>query len=292
MELLDGHSRIVPVDHGYHVWTRQVGYGPLSILTLHGGPGATHEYLEVLTDYLPPDQYTIYFYDQLGSFHSDQPSDPGLWTIERFRDEVDTVRKALGLDHFVLFGQSWGGMLAIEYALQYPEQLQGVIISNMVASVSDYVRHLNILRRQLPRSLQEEMDQFESAEDYTHPRYVEIMDTLYARHLCRLPEWPPAITRSFQRMAMDVYGSMQGPNEFVVTGTFKNWDRWKDLHRISVPALLLVGAHDTMDPASVQEMGRLIPQATSVVCPNGSHLAMWDDPSHYFPALRQFLETI
>lgn len=287
---MDGHTRILTLKNGYHVWTRQVGTGSIPVLILHGGPGATHEYLEALADHLPLDRVRLYFYDQLGSFHSDQPADPALWHIERFRDEVNEVRAALGLERFILFGQSWGGMLAIEYALLYPEQLMGVVISNMVASVASYVRHLNELRAALPAAMQEEMAEYEAHENFTHPRYLEIMDVLYRRHLCRLEEWPAGVTRSLLRINMDVYGTMQGPNEFFVTGTFKDWDRWEDLPSIIVPTLLMVGAYDTMDPADVLEMGQRIPGAETVVCPNGSHIAMWDDPAHYFPPLEAFFD--
>ncbi len=287
-----GRSRIITLASGHHVWTSKVGQGGIPILTLHGGPGATHEYLEVLADHLPLDQYTLYFYDQLGSAYSDQPEDPSLWMIDRFVAEVDEVRQALGLERLVVYGQSWGGMLGIEYALAHPEPLMGLVISNMVASIPDYVRHLNALRGQLDQGLQKELAEYEAREQYFHPRYLEIMDVLYRRHLLRLPEWPPAVTRSLARLNQEVYGTMQGPNEFVVTGTFKDWDRWADLERIRVPTLLLVGAHDTMDPQSVQAMGRRMPHADAVVCPNGSHLAMWDDPEHYFPPLRGFLESL
>lgn len=289
---MNGQTRILTLDNGYHVWTHQVGHGPTPVLLLHGGPGTTHEYLENLAAYLPRDEFTLFFYDQLGSFHSDQPVDATLWTVERFRGEVDEVRRQLGLERFVLYGQSWGGLLAIEYALQYPEHLKGLVISNMVASIPDYVRYLHLLREQLDPAVQEEMASFEAHEDYFNPRYLELMDILYRRHLCRLKEWPDAVTRSFERIAYDVYGTMQGPNEFVVTGTFKDWDRWEDLHRIQRPTLLLVGAHDTMDPASVEEMGRRIPEAETVVCPDGSHLALWDDPDHYFPPLLAFLRRV
>ncbi len=286
---MDGQTRIITLKNGYHVWTRQVGTGAIPVLLLHGGPGATHEYMEALAEYLPLDRVRLYFYDQLGSYHSDQPTDAGLWTIERFRDEVNEVRQVLGLERFILFGQSWGGLLAIEYALHYPEQLMGVVISNMVASIQAYVRHLNALRAELPVSMQEEMTEYEAAEQFTHPRYLEIMDVLYRRHLCRLDAWPAAVSRSLARINMDVYGTMQGPNEFLVTGTFKDWDRWDDLASIQVPALLMVGAHDTMDPADVIEMGRRIPGSETVVCPDGSHIAMWDDPGHYFPPLEAFI---
>jgi proline iminopeptidase len=290
---LNGHSHIITISHGHHLWTRQVGTGPTPILTLHGGPGATHEYLEVLTAELPLDQYTLFFYDQLGSYYSDQPDDLNLWQVERFRDEVDEVRQALGLSRFVLFGQSWGGMLAIEYALAYPQHLSGLVISNMTYSIPDYVRYFNQLRQQLAPALQEEMARFESCADYFHPRYLEIMDILYGRHLCRLPKpWPAAVERSLSRINLDVYGTMQGPNEFVVTGRFQHWDRWDDLTQIDRQTLLLVGAHDTMDPASIRAMAARMPHAQAVVCPEGSHLAMWDDPAHYFPPLRAFLSGL
>lgn len=143
---VQGHTRIIALKNGYHVWTRRVGSGAIPILVLHGGPGATHEYLEPLADHLPLEQVCLYFYDQLGSYHSDQPADLSLWTIERFREEVHEVREALGLTRFMLLGQSWGGLLAIEYALKYPESLMGVVISNMVASVRSYGAYLNQLR--------------------------------------------------------------------------------------------------------------------------------------------------
>ena len=290
----EGSSRILEIPGGYHVWTRKMGEGPVKMLTLHGGPGANHEYLEVLEQHMDPSRggpaVEFYYYDQLGSYYADQPDDPSLWNVARFRDEVEAVRTALGLDRFILYGQSWGGMLAIEYALQYQEHLAGLVISNMTASIRSYVDHLQKLRQKLPADIQRRLAEFEAREDYFNPAYEELLvSSLYNQHLCRLDPWPEAVVRGFERIAMPVYMTMQGPNEFVVTGNFAGWDRWDRLSEIRVPTLLLVGRHDTMDPADIEEMGRRMPAGSVAILEQGSHLAMWDDEAAYFRALEDFL---
>ncbi|MBI4553609.1 MAG: proline iminopeptidase-family hydrolase, partial [Candidatus Latescibacteria bacterium] len=142
-EVKTGGVRMVTVDGKYKVWTKGVGSGPIKMLTLHGGPGATHEYFECFEDFLPQQGIQFFYYDQLGSAYSDQPDDLSLWTVERFREEVEQVRAGLGLENFYLYGQSWGGMLAIEYALKYQSHLKGLIISNMTASIPSYVEYIN-----------------------------------------------------------------------------------------------------------------------------------------------------
>ncbi|PSR25223.1 MAG: proline iminopeptidase [Sulfobacillus thermosulfidooxidans] len=289
---MEGQTRIVPVRSQYHVWTRQVGHGSIPILLLHGGPGATHEYLECFSQYLPLDKYTLYFFDQLDSYYSDQPGNPELWTVEGFVDEVDDVRRGLNLSQFYLLGQSWGGLLAIEYALKYGTHLKGVIISNMVASIDAYVEYLNTLRRQLPQDIQDALERYESMEAYQNSHYQElVLQHLYTKHLCRLDPWPEPVTRSLSRMNTKIYEYMQGPNEFVVTGTFKDWNRWNDLHHIAIPALVIGGRYDTMDPVALEKMGQMIPKGYSVICEKGSHMAMWDDPETYYPALEEFIAS-
>ncbi|MHB1955281.1 MAG: proline iminopeptidase-family hydrolase [Sulfobacillus sp.] len=290
--MMEGRSKLIELQNGYRVWTRQVGTGEMPILLLHGGPGANHEYLECLKDHIPLDRFRLYFYDQLGSYFSDQPDDETLWTVQRFCDEVDEVRQALGVEQMILFGQSWGGMLAIEYALKYGPHLKGLVISNMVASIQSYVKHLNLLRSCLPQSAQDEMAFYETTQEYTHPRYLAIMDGLYKEHLCRLDPWPMAVVRSFEHLNPEVYETMQGPNEFFVTGTFKDWDRWGDLDKIAIPSLLIGGRHDTMNPDDVLHMAHRMPDAQAVICPLGSHMAMWDDPEHYYPPLLDFLSAV
>jgi proline iminopeptidase len=288
-----GGVRMIPVDGKYKVWTKQVGSGPIKMLTLHGGPGCTHEYFECFEDYLPRHGIEFYYYDQLGSHYSDQPEDASLWTVDRFRDEVEQVRAALDLEKFYLYGQSWGGMLSIEYALQYQSRLKAVIISNMTASIASYVAHINKLRAELPVEIQLTMDKYEALGDYKAPEYEEIMfGHIYNKHLCRLDPWPEPFSRTFRHMNNDVYNIMQGPNEFVITGTFKDWDRWGDLHKIGVPALLLVGEFDTMSVDDIRKMGELIPNSRVVVIPGGSHCAMWDAQEPYFEALIGFIKDV
>lgn len=283
-------AEFVRLDNGYRVWTKRVGSGPIKILTLHGGPGCTHEYFECMEDFFPKDQFQIIYYDQLGSYYSDQPEDPSLWTVERFCKEVEQVRQALGLDHFYLYGQSWGGLLAIEYSLKYQQHLKGVILSNITGSVESYVSYINQLRSELPQSVQDRLSFYEEKEDYFNPEYEKTMfEEVYSRHLCRLPTWPEPFLRTFSHLNPKVYLTIQGPNEFVVTGNFKDWNRWNDLHKITVPALIICGRYDTMNPKDIEKMGTLIPHATVKICENGSHGAMYDDQKTYFQALHNFI---
>lgn len=286
-------AEFIQLDNGYRVWTKRIGHGPIKILTLHGGPGATHEYFECFEDFFPKDQYQIIFYDQLGSYYSDQPEDTSLWTVERFCEEVEEVRKSLGLENFYLYGQSWGGMLAIEYSLKYQQHLKGVILSNMAASVESYVSYLNFLRSKLPESIQERLSFYEDKGDYFNPEYEKLMfEEVYSLHLCRLKPWPESLVRSFAHLNTKIYQTMQGPNEFLVTGNLKNWNRWDDLHQITIPALIICGRFDTMNPNDIEKMGSLISDARVKICEKGSHCALFDDQENYFQAVRQFLTGV
>lgn len=292
-EVKTGGIRMIPVDGKYKVWTKKVGPGTPKILTLHGGPGITHEYFECMEDFLPPAGRAFYYYDQLGSAYSDQPDDPKLWTVERFREEVEQVRSALGLEKFHLYGQSWGGMLGIEYALKYQQHLKSLVISNMTASVASYVKHINELRAKLPKETIATLEKYEAKGEFEAPEYQDVMfKQVYARHLCRLDPWPDPVERAFRHLNPKVYKTMQGPNEFVVNGTLKDWDRWKDLREIRVPTLLLVGRYDTMSVADIQRMGREVPRASVAVCENGSHLSNYDDQETYFRHLLGFWNDV
>lgn len=282
-ELKTGGVRMIEVDGKYRVWTKRVGSGKIKMLLLHGGPGFTHEYFECFEDFLPQNGIEFYYYDQLGSHYSDQPNDDSLWTIERFREEVEQVRKGLGLENFYLYGQSWGGMLGIEYALKYRQHLKGLIISNMTASIASYVVYINELRKKFPPEVLAILEKYESKKDYEAPEYQETMlSQVYTKHICRLQPWPEAVERSLRHFNTRVYNVMQGPNEFVITGNFKDWDRWKDLPQIKTRTLLLGGRYDTMNPEDIKRMGTLIPASQVSICENGSHLSMWDDQETYF----------
>jgi proline iminopeptidase len=286
--------RTVPVVGGkYRVWTRRVGNGGLKVLALHGGPGMTHEYLECLQDFLPGAGYEIYFYDQLGCGNSDRPDDDSLWTVARYRTEVEEVRAGLELTDFVLYGHSWGGMLVQEYAVTYPHHLKAAVISNMTASMKSYVAHINALRKTLPENVQAVMAKYEAEKKYDAPEYQEVlMGQVFRRFLCRLDPWPEPMMMSFNHMNAKIYNQMQGPSEFVITGSYKDWNRWPDLHRISVPILLIAARHGTMAVDDIKKMGRLIPNSRVAVCENGSHLAMYDDQQAYFEHLLAFLNDV
>ena len=285
--------RLIPVDGKYKVWTKKVGSGPIKLLTLHGGPGFGHEYFECFEDFLPQAGVEFYYYDQLGSSYSDQPNDPSLWTIDRFREEVEQVRAALGLENFYLYGQSWGSMLAIEYALKYQRHLKGLVLSSMTASIPSYMAYTARLRAALPKDAVATLEKYEATNSYDAPEYQQvIMDVLYKRHVCRLDPWPDPVERAFKHVNNQVYNTMQGNNEFVVTGTFKDWDRWADLPKITVPTLVIGAKYDEMDPEDIRREGRLIPRSRTLICENGSHLAMWDDQEAYFKGLIGFLHDV
>jgi len=294
--------RMIPVMGGkYKVWTKRFGATqsrrrddvPLRVLLLHGGPGFTHQYLEAMESFLPQAGIEMYYYDQLGCGNSDRPTDPALWTRDRYREEVEEVRIGLGLEDFVLYGQSWGGMLAIEYALKYQHHLRGLVISNMTAGIQAYLARLDHLKALLTPASRANLDHLEAAQDYDNPEYERIMmEELYPQCICRTQPWPEPVSRAFRDAALNIYHEMQGKSEFVVTGNFRDWERWDDLHRITVPTLTIGAAHDTMDPGDLARMAQLLPNGQSLICPNGSHLAMWDDQAVYFDGLIQFLKSL
>lgn len=286
-----GGVRMIPIDGGkYRVWTKKVGAGRVRVLTLHGGPGTTHEYFECFEDFLPQAGVEFYYYDQLGSHYSDQPTDASLWTLPRFVEEVEQVRSALGLEDFYLYGQSWGGLLGIEYALKYGRHLKGFVLSNMTAGIKAYEKHVAELRRALPADVIAVLDKYEARGEYENPEYQQtIFGHVYAKHICRLTPWPEPVERTFRHFNTQVYNVMQGPNEFVITGNLKNWERWDDLPRIRTPTLVLGGRHDTMSADDLRRESELLPNARLRICEQGSHLAMWDDQETYFRHLLQFI---
>ena len=186
-----------------------------------------------MESFLPQMGITFYYYDQLGSHYSDHPTDTALWSVERFTDEVEEVRKGLGLDSFYLLGHSWGGMLTMEYAYKYPDHLRGAIISNMTASIPAYVVYINKLRDKLPADQVAKMKQYEAANQSDNAEYQKLVQQLYNLYICRLSPWPEPLIRSFAHINSQVYNTMQGNNEFVVTGKFKDWNAW-DKDRKSV----------------------------------------------------------
>ena len=283
----------------FRVWTKRVGNNPdIKVLLLHGGPGATDELYECFDVWFPGAGIEYYYYDQLGSFRSDVPEDPSLWTLERFVDEVEQVRIALGLDssNFVLLGQSWGGLLAMEYAVHHGQNLKGLVISNMMSSSKLYNEYAhNVLMPTMDQEILAEIKQFEADGNTADPRYEELlMEHHYVLHVCRMPveQWPDPVLRSLGHINPAIYVPMQGPSELGLSGSLESWDRSGDLKDIDVPTLVIGAAHDTMDPEHMRWMSAQFPQGEFLLCPNGSHLAQFDDPQTYFPGLISFLNRL
>jgi proline iminopeptidase len=277
----------------YRVWTKQVGSGTTKVLLLHGGPGMSHEYLECFESFLPQAGIEFYYYDQLGCNNSDKPKDPSLWNLAGYLQEVEEVRSALGLDDFVLYGHSWGAILAIEYALKYPQHLKALVLSNMAAGMKAYVARIGWWKKQLPHTIQRQLDGFDRRNDHESDAYSKlIMDEVYPRMICRSKPWPEAVTRTLEHANEQIYIKMQGRNEFQMTGNLKEWERWADLPTIKTKTLTIGSRYDEMDPHDMQQMAQLIPNAKYGYCPNGSHLCMWDDQAIYFQHLLGFLKAL
>jgi len=283
----------------FRVWTKRIGNNPaIKILLLHGGPGCTHEYLEAFDSYFPAAGLEYYYYDQLGSYYSDQPDDPDLWDLPRFVDEVEQVRQALGLgpDNFYLYGQSWGGLLAIEYALRYQQQLAGLVISNMMASIPAYNEYArSVLMPTMDQDVLAEIKGFEERGETDDPRYLELLLAHhYVEHVLRMPpdDWPEPVNRMFGHLNQAVYVPMQGPSELGASGRLEHWDRTADLPAITVPTLVIGASHDTMDPKHLEWMAGQLADGRYLHCPNGSHLAQYDDQQVYMNGLVGFIRDI
>jgi proline iminopeptidase len=285
----------------FKVWTKTVGNNPkIKVLLLHGGPGGTHEFFESFDGYFPQESIEYIYYDQLGSYYSDQPNDKSLWTNERFVEEVEQVRKALKLDNtnFYLLGQSWGGILAMEYALKYQKNLKGLIISNMMASAPAYNKYAEeVLGPKLPPVVFNQIKTFEKNKEYSNPKYTELLfKYYYTEHILRMPvdQWPESINRAFKHLNPNVYVFMQGPSEFGITGdaSLKDWDITSKLKTLTVPTLAIGSKYDTMDPEHMKWISKEVKNGRFLFCPNGSHLSQYDDQEHYFPGIIQFLRDV
>lgn len=301
-DALAGGVKLIPVTTPkgtFRVWTKRVGNNPsLKVLLLHGGPGVTHEYLEAFDSYLPAAGIEYYYYDQLGSHYSDQPDQPELWELPRFVEEVEQVRRALGLarDDFYLFGHSWGGILALEYALKYQQNLKGLVISNMMASIPAYNDYAaKVLMPAMDPAALSEIQRLEAAGQYENPRYMELLiPHHYTQHILRMPadQWPDPVDRAFKHLNPKIYVPMQGPSELGASGKLVNWDRTRDLAKIEVPTLVIGARYDTMDPKQMEWMAGAMKRARYLYCPNGSHLALYDDQKTYFTGLVGFLRDV
>jgi len=281
----------------FKVWTKRFGSNPkIKILLLHGGPAMTHEYMECFETFFQRQGFEFYEYDQLGSYYSDQPKDSSLWTLDRFVEEVEQVRQAIGADssNFYLLGNSWGGILAMEYALKYQKNLKSLLVANMVASAPEYAKYAEeVLAKQMKPEVLTEVKELEAKKDFANPRYMELlMPNFYKEHLCRLTDFPDAFNRSMKHANGEIYTMMQGPSEFGISGRLANWDIKNRLKEITVPTLMVGAKHDTMDPKAMEEQSKMVKKGQFLYCPNGSHLSMWDDQKVFMTGVIKFIKDV
>ncbi len=279
----------------FNVWTKRFGNNPkIKVLLLHGGPGGDHEFFESFESFLPQEGIEFIYYDQLGSYRSDKPTDTALWTTERFVEEVEQVRQALHLDstNFYLLGHSWGGILAIEYALKYQQHMKGLIVSNMMSSCPAYAAYnKDVLQKKMDPKIVDSILYFEKTKTTNNPRYMNLLlNNYYNKHICQVYPFPEAIDRAFSHLNGEVYTIMQGPSEFGISGRLALWDRTADLPKIKIPTLVIRGMNDTMDPEFMKMMSEKFANGSLVTCTNGSHCSMWDDQENYFKGLIGFLK--
>lgn len=301
-EIQTGGVKIIPIETPrgkFNIWTKQIGNNPkIKLLLLNGGPGATHEYFECFENFLLPEGVELIYYDQLGCGLSDNPKDTSMWDLNRYVDEVEQVRDALKLtnQNFYLLGHSWGGILAMQYALKYQNNLKGLIISNMMSSCPLYGKYAQeVLAPQFDPKVLDTIRQIEARGDFSNPKYMELLyPNFYEKHICRIPlkQWPEPMTRSFNKMNQSLYVTMQGPSEFGIGGNLINWDVSKELPKIKTPTLTIGGKHDTMDPEHMKWMSTQVQNGRFLLCPDGSHMSMYDDQKHYFPGLIQFIKDV
>jgi proline iminopeptidase len=281
----------------FKVWTKRFGSNPkIKVLLLHGGPAMTHEYMECFETFFQREGFEFYEYDQLGSYYSDQPKDSSLWTTERFVDEVEQVRKAIGADknNFYILGNSWGGILAMEYALKYQQNMKGLLVANMMASAPDYGKYADkVLSKQMKPDVLAEIRSLEAKKDFNNPRYMELLiPNYYQQHLCRLKDWPDGLNRASKHVNNEIYTMMQGPSEFGISGRLAKWDIKKRLPEITIPTLMIGAKYDTMDPKAMEEQSKLVKKGRYLYCPNGSHLAMWDDQKVFMNGVIEFINDV
>jgi proline iminopeptidase len=297
-----GGVKLIPVKTAkgtFNVWSKRVGNNPrIKVLILSGGPGASSEYLECMESFLPREGIEFIYYDQLATGRSDNPKDATLFDLNRCVEEVEQVRKALNLsaDNFYLYGHSWGGIVAMEYALKYQQNLKALIVSDMMSSAEDYNRYANdVLAKQIDPAVLKEIRAIEEKGDFENPRYMELLvPHFYSKFLCRIPieEWPEPLNRAFGKINHDFYTIMQGPSEFGLRGKLTGWDIKSKLPGITVPVLTIGARYDTMDPDHMKWIASQVKYGSFLYCPNGSHMCFYDDQEVYFQGLIKYIKAI
>jgi proline iminopeptidase len=276
---------------GGSVWYGVAGAGDgVPLLTLHGGPGFPHDYLEPLAALA--DERPVVFYDQLGCGQSDRPSDASLWRIERFVAELAAVRAALDLDRVHLFGHSWGTMLAVDYLLGRPTGVLSAVLASPCISMPRWITDLAEYRRDLPPDVQDALDRNEAAGTTDSPEYAQATLAFYERHLCRVQPPPYPLIASMQGAGAEPYLTMWGPTEFYVTGNLHGYDRTPRLGELALPVLFTCGRYDEATPAATRDYAQHLPGAGVAIFEQSAHVPHLEEPDAYVEVLRGFLRRV
>ena len=285
MKQTEGHVNVL----GFDLFHRQFGEPKKGeVLCLHGGPGATHDYLLALAD-LAGHGYRVTFYDQLGCGRSQLPKNTALFVPERYVEEVEAFRRKMRLGRPHVIGSSWGGMLAIAYALKYQRNMATMTTVGGLHSVPLTIREMERMKRGLPKDVQQTLAKYEAEGDYENPEYLKAVTVFYNRHLCRLSPWPKELTYSLDHVSKPVYGTMNGPNEFTIIGNTRYWDVTDSLEAIKVPTLVLGGRYDEVSPVVARDIHRHIPGSELTIFPNSSHLPFWEERESFMERVIRFL---
>lgn len=277
---------------GHSTWYQIVGEGEepghLPLLCLHGGPGGTHDYMESMAA-LANGGRRVIFYDQLGCGHSQLPGpNPDMWTVDLFVEEVDVIRDALGLDELHILGQSWGGMLGMEYALTQPSGVASLLVCDSPASMEQWGSEADRLRRDLPPDIQAILVKHEDAGTTDDPEYLAACDEYYNRHVCRVPH-TAGVARSFEQLPNEVYLTMNGPSEFHCIGTLRTWNIIDRLGEITIPTLVISGRYDEATPLIAGTIHENIPGSQWVLFEESSHMPHEEEPERFHQVVGEFL---
>jgi proline iminopeptidase len=263
----------------------------IPLLVIHGGPGASHHYLEPIVGLA--DERPVIFYDQLGCGNSDDPNDSSLWNIERFVDELQQVIHNLNLDKVYILGQSWGASLAVEYVLtKQPKEVKGLILSGPLLSTNRWIEDQKCYIGQLPDQLKKSIQHGEETQKYDTTDYQNALNIFYHKHVCRLENWPECLNKVLAELNLSQYIYMWGPSEFTVTGTLKNYERVSELHKINLPVLFTCGEYDEATPATTRYYQQNISGSNIHIFKDASHEHHLEKTEEYLQVVRQFLNRI
>jgi len=290
MQAKEGHIAV----GGFKLFYRTFGTGETNLLCLHGGPGLSHGYLLPLAK-LADERLSVVLYDQLGCGKSQRPNLGAMeelqscFNIEYATEEVEGVRSALGLQRIILLGHSYGGQLALQYALKYQEHMAGLVLTGAYASVPEAVAEMGRLKKRLPAKTRTTLAKYESLWAFQSPDYVRALNAYYRSFFCRIHPWPRELKRVLDEINLPIHWAMNGVDELAIRGNLREWDITDRLHEIHVPTLITSGKYDLITPKLARRIGREIAGSRLVIFRKSSHFPMWEEQSLYLKTLNDFL---